>query len=184
LKKYRHGLKAMSGGFTLSGGEPLMQHRFATKLFSAAKDLGIHTALDTNGFLGDRLSDDELQAIDLVILDIKSWDNERHRALTGVDIAPTLNFAQRLAARKRPIWLRYVLVPGVTDNMEDVEGVAAFAAQLGTVERVDVLPFHQLGKHKWKQLGMTYALETIEPPPPQLVERVCTVFRAHGLRAY
>ena len=103
LGKYRHGLKVMAGGFTLSGGEPLMQHRFAVKLLSAAKQMGIHTALDTNGFYGDRLSDAELELIDLVLLDIKTWDPHRHRALTGADNAPTLEFARRLAARGRSV---------------------------------------------------------------------------------
>jgi pyruvate formate lyase activating enzyme len=124
LRKYRHGLKVMSGGFTLSGGEPLMQHRFAVKLFTAAKGMGIHTALDTNGYYGDRLSDDELEAIDLVLLDIKCWDSERHRKLTGVDVGPTLEFARRVAARKRPVWLRFVLVPGLTDDPGDIAHIA------------------------------------------------------------
>ena len=154
LRKYRHGLKVMSGGFTLSGGEPLMQHRFAVKLFTAARGMGIHTALDTNGYYGDRLTDDELEAIDLVLLDIKTWDPERHKQLTGMDVAPTLEFARRLAARKRPIWVRYVLVPGLTDDPEDIARIAAFAAGLGNVERVDVLPFHQMGRFKWKKLGL------------------------------
>src|SRR3954451_9773709 len=99
LRKYRHGLKVMSGGFTLSGGEPLMQHRFAVKLFTAAKTMGIHTALDTNGALGDRLSDEDLQVIDLVLLDIKAWDADRHKALTGTENTATRAFARRLAAR-------------------------------------------------------------------------------------
>ena len=111
LRKYRHGLKVMSGGFTLSGGEPLMQDRFAVRLFTAAKKMGIHTALDTNGYFGDKLTDEDLETIDLVLLDIKTWDPERHRHLTGKDNGPTLDFARRLAARKRTIWLRFVLVP-------------------------------------------------------------------------
>src|ERR1700751_376034 len=98
LRKYRAGLKVMSGGFTLSGGEPLMQDRFAMKLFIAARSMGIHTALDTNGSLGERLSDTELSTIDLVLLDIKTWDNERHRQLTGVAVVPVLYFARRPAA--------------------------------------------------------------------------------------
>ncbi|MGH9388739.1 MAG: radical SAM protein [Vicinamibacteria bacterium] len=96
LGKYRHGLKVMSGGFTLSGGEPLLQDRFAVKLFAAAKAMGIHTALDTNGSLGERLTDEELSSIDLVLLDIKSWDPERHRRLTGQEVGPVLAFARRL----------------------------------------------------------------------------------------
>ena len=184
LRKYRHGLKVMSGGFTLSGGEPLMQHRFAVKLFTAAKAMGIHTALDSNGFYGDRLTDDELETIDLVLLDLKTWDPERHRRLTGMDVGPTRQFAERLAQRRRPIWARYVLVPGLTDDLEDIARTAGFAGSLGNVERVDVLPFHQLGKYKWKQLGMEYTLQDVEPPSTELVERVCAVFRAQGLKAY
>ena len=184
LRKYRHGLRVMSGGFTLSGGEPLMQHRFAVKLFTAARKMGIHTSLDTNGYFGDRLSDDELQEIDLVLLDIKIWHPERHRRLTGMDVEPTLEFARRLAARKRPVWLRFVLVPGLTDDPEDVGRIASFTASLGNVERVDVLPFHQLGRYKWKQLAMNYTLEETQPPSAELVERTVRIFLAEGLNAY
>ena len=184
LRKYRHGLKVMSGGFTLSGGEPLMQHRFAVKLFAAARAMGIHTALDTNGYYGDRLTDTELETIDLMLLDIKSWNPERHRHLTGVDIGPTLDFARRLAARRRPVWLRYVLVPGLTDDPDDIANVARFAADLGNVERTDVLPFHQMGRYKWKELGLEYTLQKIEPPSPAVVDRALASFRAAGLKAY
>jgi pyruvate formate lyase activating enzyme len=185
LRKYRHGLKIMSGGFTLSGGEPLMQHRFAAKLFAAAQGMGIHTALDTNGYYGDRLSDAELETIDLVLLDLKAWDPERHRGLTGMDVVgPTLEFARRLAARKQPVWVRFVLVPGLTDDPDDIASIARFAAGLGNVERVDVLPFHQLGKYKWKELGMPYTLENVESPAADAVDRACAVFRAAGLTAY
>jgi pyruvate formate lyase activating enzyme len=183
LRKYKQGLKIMGGGFTLSGGEPLMQDRFAVKLFAAAKEMGIHTALDSNGYLGDRLSDAELETIDLVLLDIKTWDPEQHKHLTGMDNAPTLAFATRLAERRRPVWLRFVLVPGVTDDLEDIAEIASFAGRLGNVERVDVLPFHQMGKFKWKKLGIPYSLENTQPPDQSLVERVCGLFRARGLKA-
>ena len=182
LRKYRYGLKVMAGGFTLSGGEPLMQHRFAAKLFAAAQGMGIHTALDTNGYYGDRLSDAELQTIDLVLLDLKTWDPERHKQLTGVDNAATLAFARRLAARGRPIWVRYVLVPSLTDDLEDVAKTAAFAASLGNVERVDVLPFHQMGRFKWHKLGLEYTLEDAQPPAVDVVEQVCGLFRDAGLQ--
>lgn len=184
LRKYRHGLKVMSGGFTLSGGEPLMQDRFAVKLFAGAKALGIHTALDTNGFYGERLHDDELQHIDLVLLDIKTWDPLRHKALTGMDNGPTLEFARRLAARKRPTWLRYVLVPDLTDDIDDIRNVARFVASLGNVERVDVLPFHQMGKFKWAKLDIPYTLADTQPPDNDLVHRAVEVFRAEGLKAW
>ena len=184
LGKYRHGLKMMKGGFTISGGEPLMQERFVIKLFTAAQAMGIHTALDSNGYLGDRLTDADLAKIDLVLLDIKSWDPERHRHLTGMDVEPVLNFARRLASRKKPVWLRYVLVAGLTDDPEDIAQTAHFTGGLGNVERVDVLPFHQMGAFKWKQLGIEYRLQDAGPPSKETIERVCAQFRGEGLKVY
>ena len=184
LRKYRDGLRAMSGGFTLSGGEALMQDRFAVKLFSAAKGMGIHTALDTNGYYGDRLGDAELETVDLVLLDLKAWDPERHRRLTGMDNAPTLALARRLARRRRPVWVRFVLAPGWSDDPGDVAALACFAADLGNVERVDILPFHQLGKYKWERLGLDYALADLAPPTAEAVELARASFRAAGLTAY
>lgn len=183
LGKYRHGLKTMGGGFTLSGGEPLIQDRFAARLFAAAREMGIHTALDTNGFLGERLTDADLETIDLVLLDLKGWDRERHRRLTGRDLIQTLDFALRLAERERPIWLRYVLVPGLTDDEDEIGNIARFAGSLGNVERVDVLPFHQMGRFKWASLRFNYVLGNVQPPTPEAVERACGLFRAEGLNA-
>ena len=161
-----------------------MQDRFAVKLFRAAQEMGIHTALDTNGFLGERLTDEELETIDLVLLDIKSWNPERHRRLTGNEVEPTLDFARRLALRKRHVWLRFVLVPGLTDDLEDIGQIAKFTARLGNVERVDVLPFHQMGRYKWKELGMDYELAEVKPPSTELVESACEQFRSVGLTTY
>jgi|SRR5579863_1020281 pyruvate formate lyase activating enzyme len=183
LRKYHFGLKIMSGGFTVSGGEPLFQDKFVLKMFMAAQAMGIHTALDTNGYLGERLTDEDLKAIDLVLLDIKTWNPERHQRLTGMDNAPVLAFARRLAERKRPIWVRFVLVPGLTDDAEDIAHIASFASGLGNVERVQVLPFHQMGRYKWKELGLHYTLEDAEPPSGNLIERTCAQFRSKGLKA-
>lgn len=181
LRKYRAGLQIMSGGFTLSGGEPLMQHRFAVKLLAEAKAMGIHTTIETNGFFGDRVSDAELDLIDLVMLGLKSWDPTRHKDLTGQEIGPTLDFARRLAARRQPVWIRFVLVPGLTDDAADMADSAAFAASLGNVERVEVLPFHQMGRYKWERLGLSYTLEETEPPTAAAIEQACAVWRAAGL---
>lgn len=183
LGKYRHGLEAMAGGFTLSGGEPLMQHRFAVKLLAAAKRMGIHTTIETNGYYAEKVSDDELGSIDLVMLGIKTWDPARHVALTGMDVAPTLAFARRLAALRKPIWIRFVLVPGLTDDLDDLAKTAAFAAELGNVERVEVLPFHQLGSFKWDRLGLDYTLRDVAAPTSEAAERACQVFRKVGLQA-
>jgi pyruvate formate lyase activating enzyme len=184
LGKYRYGLKMMKGGLTVSGGEPLMQDRFVVKLFTAAQAMGIHTALDSNGYLGSRLTDEELEKIDLVLLDIKAWDPELHHRLTGMDPGSVFEFARRLATRRRPVWLRYVLVAGLTDNPEEIAHIADFTASLGNVERVDVLPFHQMGAFKWKQLGIEYTLQNAEPPSKEIIDRACDQFRAVGLKTY
>jgi len=183
LRKYRQGLKVMSGGLTVSGGEPLMQHRFVLKLLKAAKGMGVHTTIETNGFLGDQLTDADFESIDLVMLGLKKWDPEGHKELTGREIGPTLELARRLAAKKRPMWVRFVLVPGLTDDLDDIRKIAEFAAGLGNVERVEVLPFHQLGRFKWKELGIKYHLEKTKPPTAEAAEQACAVFRAVGLKA-
>ena len=146
--------------------------------------MGIHTALDTNGYYGGRLSDAELDAIDLVLLDLKGWDPERHKQLTGMDNAPTLEFARRLAARKQRVWVRFVLAPGWSDDPETLAGVSGFAASLGNVERVDVLPFHQLGAYKWAELGLDYRMQGVDPPPQESIQAALAAFRDVGLRAY
>jgi pyruvate formate lyase activating enzyme len=145
--------------------------------------MGVHTAIETNGYFGDKLSDADLDNISLVLLGIKTWGPERHQHLTGMDSAPTLAFARRLADRKLPIWVRFVLVPGLTDDPENVAEIATFAAALGNVQRVEVLPFHQMGRYKWKELGLDYKLQDVEPPSAELTDRAVAQFRAVGLRA-
>src|SRR4051794_22903721 len=173
LKKYRFALNTMKGGLTVSGGEPLMQDRFVMKLLAAAKGMGIHTTLETNGYYGARLSDADLANIDLVMLGLKTWDPERHRRLTGMNIELTLDLARRLAAASRPIWIRFVLVPGLTDDPEDIAQIARFAAGLGNVKRVEVLPFHQMGRFKWERLNLAYALHDVQPPTRESIDRTC-----------
>lgn len=184
IRKYANGLKAMHGGFTLSGGEPLMQHRFAARLLAAVKDMGVHTAIETNGFYGEHLSDDEIKNIDLVILDMKAFTRTQHELVTGgMHNEDVLEFGNRLAELKRPMWLRYVLVPGLTDIPEEMEAVADYGASLGVVERVEILPFHQMGKYKWERLGLDYKLADTEPPTREGVAKAVSIFREAGLVA-
>lgn len=180
-RKYHAFMATTRGGVTLSGGEPLVQHGFAMNVLRQVHALGIHTALDTNGFLGERLSDDELQDIDLVILDLKSWLPQVHLRVTGQQRDHSLAFARRLAALRRPAWIRFVLVPGHTDDPDNVAGLAAFCRTLDNVERVEVLPFHQLGRYKWHELGLPYELEHVEPPTPAALSAMRGLFRAQGL---
>lgn len=174
-------LTAGGGGVTVSGGEPLAQAAFAAEILRGAKALGLHTALDTSGFLGDRLTDDMLDAIDLVLLDVKSWDPATYRDVTGCDIEPTVRFAQRLSEACKPLWIRFVLVPGLTDDPANVEGLARFLGTLRSVERVEVLPFHQMGRHKWEELGIPYRLTDTPSATAEQVASVLRVFEAEGL---
>jgi pyruvate formate lyase activating enzyme len=146
--------------------------------------MGIHTTIETNGYYAEKVSDAELEHIDLVMLGIKTWDAARHKDLTGLDNGPTLAFARRLAGLKRPMWIRFVLVPGLTDDLDDLAKTAEFAAALGNVERVEVLPFHQMGAYKWERLGLAYTLKDTQPPTPELCEQACEVFRKVGLTAH
>lgn len=184
IRKYANGLKAMNGGFTLSGGEPLMQARFAARLFAATKNMEVHTAIETNGYYGDKLSDAELGDIDLVILDMKAFTPERHKRVTqGMDNDEVLAFCRRLARLKRPMWLRYVLVPGLTDDPSEMEKVARFGASLGVVERAEILPFHQMGKYKWEKLGLEYGLSDTAPPSASATSRAIEIFASSGLNS-
>ena len=184
VRKYANGLIAMKGGFTLSGGEPLMQDRFAARLFAAVKEMGVHTAIETNGYYGDRLSDGDIDNIDLVILDMKAFTLAQHQLVTGgMHNAEVLEFCNRLAELKRPMWLRYVLVPGLTDIPEEMEAVADFGASLGVVERAEILPFHQMGRYKWERLGLDYKLNNTDPPTNEAVAKAVAIFRDAGLKA-
>ncbi|WRZ89116.1 pyruvate formate-lyase-activating protein [Streptomyces sp. NBC_01007] len=182
--KYVLFIRASGGGFTISGGEPLLQPDFTGEILHRCHDeLGLHTALDTSGFLGARASDALLADVDLVLLDIKSWDRELYLRLTGRQLEPTLAFARRLAELGKEIWVRFVLVPGLTDATENVAGVASFAASLGNVTRVDVLPFHKLGAAKWEELGKEFTLAETPVPTAAQVAKARSVFTACGLKA-
>jgi pyruvate formate lyase activating enzyme len=175
-------LRAGGGGVTVSGGEPLLQAEFAAEILSGAKTLGLHTALDTSGCLGERLTPEMLESIDLVLLDIKSYDEAVYRDVTGGEIGPTLRLAHRLSDTCKPVWVRFVLVPGLTDDPENVAGLARLVAGLSNVERVDIIPFHQMGRHKWEDLGIPYSLADTAPPTPEALRRVKDQFEAAGIR--
>jgi pyruvate formate lyase activating enzyme len=181
IAKYAGFMAAAKGGVTISGGEPLVQHGFCMNVLGRLHARGIHTALETNGFLGDRLSDAELETVDLVLLDLKSWDGKTHLHVTGHGPERVFRFARRLRDLGRPAWIRFVLVPGLTDAPDNVAGLARFCAELSNVERVEILPFHQLGRFKWHELGLDYTLDSVEPPSELAIATVRDVFRQHGV---
>jgi pyruvate formate lyase activating enzyme len=180
ISQYKDFIKGSGGGVTISGGDPLFQPKLTKGILAGCKALGLHTCLDTSGHLGRQLDDEMLENTDLVLLDIKSFNPDVYKKLTGGDLQPTLDLARRLARAHKPVWLRYVLVPSITDNPSDIEALARYAAKLGNVERVDVLPFHQLGKHKWKELQINYVLEDTDEPSQELTETARNIFRANG----
>jgi pyruvate formate lyase activating enzyme len=182
LGEFASALRALDGGLTISGGEPMVQREFTRRIFLAAKRMGLHTAIETSGFLGDRADNSYLSAIDLVLLDIKSGDPDTYKAVTGRDLKPTLRFAERLAAIGKPAWVRFTLVPGLTDDPDNVDKIARFVAPMSNVEWVEIQPFHQLGSFKWKALGLDYELAEMTAPSAVLVERVREQFRAAGCR--
>jgi pyruvate formate lyase activating enzyme len=183
LGDFAPALRAMGGGLTISGGEPLVQTSFTRGLFAAAKRMGLHTALDTSGYLGERADDEYLRHVDLVLLDIKSGDPDTYRKVTGVELEPTLRFARRLNAMNKAVWVRYVLVPGLTDAPDNIREVATLVAPMTNVEWVEILPYHQMGEFKWKSLGLDYKLAATQPPTPEQVQAAVDIFREAGCRA-
>jgi len=184
IGKYANVLKMSHGGLTLSGGETMVQRAFMMQIFRRSKQLGLHTCVDTSGRLGHRLTDEDLMQIDLHLLDIKSGDPTVYERVTRHPLQPTLDYARRLSDLGRPIWIRFVLVPGLTDDWDNVEKLADFCASLRTAERVEILRFHQMGKEKWHKLGLDYPLENVEPPDESLRDRVRGQFRSRGLTVY
>ncbi|TVQ58949.1 MAG: pyruvate formate lyase-activating protein [Spirulina sp. DLM2.Bin59] len=170
-----------NGGVTVSGGEPLMQPGFVAAIFDRCHRLGLHTALDTSGYVMPKVAEPVLNHTDLVLLDIKSYDPDLFRQVTAVSIQPTINFARHLAEIAKPTWVRFVLVPGLTDLEENVIGLAEFVSSLNNVERVEILPFHKMGEYKWQQLGLPYVLGDTPPPTPALMAAVSQIFKAKGV---
>lgn len=177
------GFLRMAGGVTISGGEPLVQAPFVGALLARLKTaLGLHTALDTQGFLHAHAADDWFAPVDMVLLDIKHSDPDAYHRLTGQDLQPTLDFAHRLVRLGKTMRIRHVLVPGLTDGEDDLRRLADFVASLGpAVERVEVLPLHHLGAHKWAALGMDYPLAGTPTPTPEQMAWARGLFAARGL---
>ncbi|PWU13530.1 MAG: pyruvate formate lyase-activating protein [Bdellovibrio sp.] len=182
IHKYKSYAQASGGGVTFTGGEPLLQAEAVSELAKWCRSDGIHTALDTSGFpFRDGTNTAILAAInavDLVLLDIKCIDPAIYHKLTGVELEPTLAMARHLAKIGKPTWIRYVLVPGWTDQRERIEGLADFVKNemSDVVEKVEVLPFHKLGEFKWRELNLRYELSDVEPPSAESVAATQRIF--------
>ncbi|RTR34178.1 pyruvate formate lyase 1-activating protein [Shewanella atlantica] len=182
---YRPFLEASGGGVTASGGEAILQAEFVSSLFEACKKEGIHTCLDTNGFVRKYtpIIDELLDNTDLVLLDIKHIDDKRHIDLTKVSNHRTLQFAEYLSKRQQKTWVRYVVVGGFTDDIPSAKRLAEFIKPMKNVEKVELLPYHELGKHKWEAMGEEYELNDISPPSSETMENIKQVFIDAGINA-
>ncbi len=171
LKKYIEYIKFSGGGITVTGGEPTLQAEFVYEVFKQAKELNIHTALDTSGFVEIEKVKKLLDCTDLVLLDIKHAVEGKHREITGVGNEKIKTFAQYLSSKGILIWIRYVLIPGLTDDDKDLYAASEFIKELKTVEKVEVLPYHSMGLYKWEELGEKYELEGLREPTAQEVKK-------------
>ncbi|TYQ13195.1 UNVERIFIED_CONTAM: pyruvate formate lyase activating enzyme [Acetivibrio alkalicellulosi] len=164
MKKYINYIKFSNGGITVTGGEPLMQAEFVSEVFKLAKEMNVHTAIDTSGFADIDKLGSLLKSTDLVLLDIKHVDEEKHKKIAGVENDKIKKFATFVSDQGIPIWIRYVLVPGLTDDENDLIKTREFIQELKTVQNIEVLPYHSMGVYKWEKLGRKYQLEGTKEP--------------------
>jgi len=179
---YKSFMDYSGGGVTASGGEPLMQAEFVADLFAACQKRSIHTALDTSGYTSLEKAKRLLSYTNLVLLDIKSYNPQTFQHISSVPIEPVINFLEYLKSKQIPAWIRFVLVPGLSDHKPDIQQMAAYLKGFSNIERIDVLPFHKIGEYKWKELGYAYDLTDTQPPSSQELTDVKLIFQNYGFQ--
>lgn len=181
INKYKYFLQRSGGGVTATGGEPVLQAEFTKELFTRVKEMGLNTAMDTSGFVDVDQVKDLLEVTDLVLLSIKHVIEEKHREITGVGTRKILNFLKYLREIGKPVWIRYVIIPGYTDDPKDLERLAIMLKDYNNIELVDILPYHDMGAYKWEKLGYEYPLKGVPVPTSEEVDKAKEVFAKHGL---
>lgn len=182
IDSYAHFLRTVGGGLTFSGGEPLYQAPFVFNILAASRTRhGLHTAIQTAGFLEARVTDEQLHLADLWMVDVKSADPQQYKVVTGVDSQPSVNLLRRLHQAGRPTWATYVLVPGLSDLPAHLHRLGEMLAPMTNIERLELRPFHQLGREKWKTLGVTYPLQQVDTPTREETEAAAGLLRSHGI---
>lgn len=180
IKKYYSFIK--NGGVTISGGEPMLQPEFVLEILKSCKKLGLHTAIDTSGAVHISLSAMCIDEADLILLDIKTLDPSGFIKLTGNSIdnsLVTLDYCERIG---KPVWIRHVLVPGITLDYEKLNELADFLSSYKCIQRVELLPFHKMGEYKWKECGLDYKLEDTPAPTRDEIEKASEIFKGYGLK--
>ena len=169
------------GGVTVTGGEPLLQPEFLKEFFRLCRENGIHTALDTSGYICSGKALKVLEYVDLVLLDIKTIDAGLHPRLTAVKLDNTLRFLDELEKRDIPVWVRHVVVPSLTDNDEDLEKLAGYVSRYKVIQKAELLPYHTMGIYKYEAQGLDYKLKGVEPLSAERLANAKTIFRKHGI---
>ena len=177
-------MKFSGGGITASGGESTLQPEFLSELFKKAKENDIHTCLDTSGFVDIETIDPVLDNTDLVLLDLKHMVEEKSIDLTGVGMDKALKLARHLESRNIPVWIRHVLVPGITDDIDNLEKLGQFVATLKNVERFELLPYHSMGIHKWESLGIDYELKDVPDATKEDIQKASEIISKFGVKVY
>ena len=177
-KKYKTYFDLSGGGITVSGGDPLFQLDFVNELFKQAKQNGIHTCLDTSGYINIDKIKPLLENTDLILLDIKHMDDKIHQWLTGVSNEKILNLARYLSDINFPIWIRHVLVPGISDDIRHLNMLGNFLNELNNVEDFELLAYHTMGKYKWYELGLTYELERVRNANQDDIDRAMNIINS------
>ena len=172
-----------NGGVTLSGGEPLLQPDFALEIFRQCKAHGIHTAVDTSGAIPLRICREAVDAVDLVLLDIKHIDTDACRELTGQGNENTLALLEYLEKTKKDVWIRHVVIPGITEDYAAIEKMAAYLSRYTVIRRLEVLPFHKMGEYKWKLLGEKYTLTDTLEPAKESILKIKEIFSKYHINA-
>lgn len=180
ILRYKSYMDYSKGGVTFTGGEPLLQAEFILEVSKLCKAKGITVAIDTAGYILNNTVKELLEYTDLVLLDIKNYDPIVYKAVTGVQLSPTLKFLDYLREKNIPTWVRYVLVPQLTDNMDSISKLSDHLDGYPNVEKIELLAFHKMGEYKWKELGLDYKLTNTEEPSKELMEQVMGILSSNG----
>ncbi|MCB1196310.1 pyruvate formate lyase-activating protein [bacterium] len=186
IKSYMPYFAASNGGVTATGGEPTIHAVFLTELFKKCKEHSIHTALDTSGFasIDDPAIRELLDCTDLILLDIKSMNDAVFKRITGASNQKTLAMARYLCEINKPTWIRYVILPGYTDDTASARQLADFIGDMPNVEKVELLPYHSMGEFKWQLVGDTYVLHGVETPSADVMKKIRRIFEKRNIPTY
>lgn len=182
IVKYKSYMEFSGGGVTFTGGEPLLQAEFILEASRLLKEKKISVAIDTSGFVWNDRVKELLAGTDIVLLDIKNFNPDTYRAITGVSLTPTLQLLNYLREQRKNTWIRYVLVPGLSDNLDSIQKLSEYLDDFPNISKIEILGFHKMGEYKWQELGLEYKLSDTKPPDRELLLKVKAILECNGKR--